>query len=432
MALRSRVLAAIQSLYSSPSPATGYMFASGTGKMIGDGFGNGAEDWQSMGESLNPLSAYSGSNLLRQLYRVQSADWSFNIPRQNVSQFGQFAPIEQIILNAPTVSLNFSYLLANLYNEASGLGFTVTSTGNVTNAPTSAISGILTKITDEKNYFLKVSREGIDSVNDAETNLPDIQTFGIGNGFLSSYSVNLAVGQLPTVTVGIDALNIAVANGVTGQSPAVNPSNGVRSSRRFRIPTATESAGAGINDYDISALRPGDVVLSIAKRTAAATEPYATLGYDVFGADISGAATTNIITNARVQNCNISFNLSRTSIEKLGSKFAVSKELVFPVDINASMDVIATDFISGDLSSLIDCDRQYDIHIDLKRPATCGATAQPIVAKYILKGAKVESENSRLTIDGNQTIALAFKTSIGGPNQTAVGLFMSGACVETL
>ncbi len=439
MARRNRILAGIQSLYSSPSPGTGFMAFSGEQVALAGSLNNAGNQWEEYLYSGGADGAgSSGVQGLRQLYRVQSADWDFTIPRQNVPQFGQFAPIDQIILQSPTVTLNFSYLLANFYNEASGLGFTVSHSGtglgtgpvdqNRANnvAPLSAISGILTKVTDEKNYFLKISREGIDSVGDTETTLGNIQTVGIGNGFLSSYGVNLSVGQLPVVTVGVEALNVAVANGMTGQSPAVTPSDGVRVSRLFRIPVATEDPGAGVNDSNISALRPGDVVLSLTKRAAGDTT-YGTLGYDVFGADVSGNVD-NIVTNGRVQNCNISFNLTRDAIEKLGSKFAVSREITFPVEINATMDVIATDFISGDLSALINCDNQYDISVGVKRPATCGSTSQPLIVNYIVKGAKLNSENSRLTIDGNQTISLSFTSQVGGPNQTNIGLYLSGHC----
>lgn len=408
---KSRVLSATESLYSGPSPSTGwhYLFTGIGGTGGGAGLAN------------------SGVSQIHQLYRVQSCDWDFNIPRQNVSQFGEFAPIDQIILQSPTVSLGFTYLLANFYNEASGLGLTVcpSGAGGGATAPVSALSGFLTKVNDERNYWLKISREGIDSVGDTESNT-NVNNIGIGNGFVSSYSANFAVGQLPTVDVKVDALNIVVGTGLYGTVPAIIPSAGTRATTLFTLPTATEDPGAGINDFNISALRPGDITLSINKR--AANESYAQGVYDIFGADLTTGSDT--VMNARIQSANISFSLNRQAIEKLGSKFAVSREVQFPVEVTTTIDAIQTDLLTGDLSALINCDSQYDLGIAIKRPATCGSSSQPIVANYIIKGAKLQSQNSRINVDSNGTVSLNFTSQIGGPNQVSQGLFLSGSCIE--
>ena len=41
--------------------------------------------------------------------RVQNANYSFEITRQDVNQFGNLAAIDRVILDQPTVSLDFSY-----------------------------------------------------------------------------------------------------------------------------------------------------------------------------------------------------------------------------------------------------------------------------------------------------------------------------------
>ena len=80
--------------------------------------------------------SYSGANLtaknangyptgVRNLDRVQSANYSFSISRQDVNQFGELAAIDRIITETPTVSFDTSYVMANLANEHL-LGFEVT------------------------------------------------------------------------------------------------------------------------------------------------------------------------------------------------------------------------------------------------------------------------------------------------------------------
>ena len=46
---------------------------------------------------------------IKQLSRVQSANYSFSIARQDVNQFGNLAAIDQIITESPTVSFDTSY-----------------------------------------------------------------------------------------------------------------------------------------------------------------------------------------------------------------------------------------------------------------------------------------------------------------------------------
>ena len=63
-----------------------------------------------------------------QIKRVQSANYSFDITRQDINQYGSLARIDSVILDPPTVSLDFSYYLTDGANEAA-MGFTVSGQG---------------------------------------------------------------------------------------------------------------------------------------------------------------------------------------------------------------------------------------------------------------------------------------------------------------
>ncbi len=69
-----------------------------------------------------------GVNSIKQLHRVQNANYSFNVARTDINQFGELAAIDRIITDTPTVSLDFSYYLANFANE-DFLGFNIGNTG---------------------------------------------------------------------------------------------------------------------------------------------------------------------------------------------------------------------------------------------------------------------------------------------------------------
>ena len=58
----------------------------------------------------------------RYVQRVQSINYNFTVPRTDVNQYGQLGQIERVIIEVPTVTLDFDYHLAGVTNEKSILG----------------------------------------------------------------------------------------------------------------------------------------------------------------------------------------------------------------------------------------------------------------------------------------------------------------------
>jgi hypothetical protein len=179
---RNKINFAAQGLYVGPSPATGLHFeGTGCGTLSGD----------------------LGETLVKELYRIQGVDYSFNFEKENVAAFGDLAPIDYAATTAPTVNLNFNYLVSNFINEKN-IGFTISS-GQLVNA----LSGII-QTEEDRNYFLAIHGvDGEDLHNNPNYNYnSNGNIIGFGNGVINNYSFNVAVGQFPTVSVGVEALNI--------------------------------------------------------------------------------------------------------------------------------------------------------------------------------------------------------------------------------
>ena len=363
-----------------------------------------------------PIAAdHDRSNVL-QLQRVQSANYSFNLERQDVNQFGELASIDRVILSAPTVSLDFSYLVANLHNE-SGLGFTTLDLSN--SDYISCISGILNKTSDEKNYFIKTVKEGADALSiDSH---PDSDTFdegaagelvqstiGIGNGFITSYTAEGSVGNFPTATVNVEALNMVINSGASGfKVPSVNPSDGAAiTAYDVNLPTQVSTPATDTT----SVLRPGQVTVSIVDNGQA----FAGTAFDEMGV---------LVSDAKIQSYNISFDLGRTPLEKLGSKFAFAREIDFPVTITASIEANVGELTTGNLAEMISTDQNYDLFVRLKDPANTD-----INVDYHIKKAKLDSEEFSSAIGDNKSVTLNFSAQVGGPSQNDIGFFMSGVC----
>ena len=178
------------------------------------------------------------------------------------------------------------------------------------------------------------------------------------------------------------------------------------------MPAATSNiSGLTTGVANISTLRPGDISFSITKSDGTA--------YDALGAKIEA-------TDAKLQSYTLSFDIGRTPIEKLGSKFAFTREIDFPVNISLSVDAIVDNVRTGSLINILDCDEEYNVEITLKNPDNCAGDGNIEVCKYIMRNLSLDSQSYSSSIGDNKTVSLDFTSQLSGPNQTGVGLFMSG------
>jgi hypothetical protein len=226
---------------------------------------------------------------------------------------------------------------------------------------------------------------------------------------------------------------------ISGSNPSVVPSLGVQPTwpptsggTVLSAPAGTESPVAPIvlpvpttnlNTSDvnvtgaISTLRPGDITLTLRQ------SPFA----DDTASDIPGAS----ITNAHIQSYTISFDLGRTPIQKLGSRFAFARPVDFPVTASFSFDAILSDLTTGNIGDIIDCDTNYDARVALKSTPDCNdPTVKNQVMVYDLKKIKMDSQSFSSSIGDNKTVTFDFTCQVGGPEQTDVGIFMSGYSTE--
>ena len=292
--------------------------------------------------------------------------------------------------------------------------------------------------TDLMTYLIQTYAEGDDAVG--STAGPK-SVISIGNGFLSSYSANGSVGDFVTADVSIEALNMQFEQATTNiiQDPTINEENGklqygitgalgsgqgAGGAGRINMPEAVNghsaTAGAfGVSDHTNTpkALRHGDVKLVLADRA---------LGHQLNGAEVNA------------QNFTFSFDLSRTNLERLGSRFAYAKEIDFP--LSASCDF---NFIVGDISGAADTanssqaegveaflnqgyDTSANLFVNCHGPST-GAYGTDNNANldgigFGLLGGKLDSQGYSSSIGDNKTMDVSFSAQIAGPQDTNNGV----------
>ena len=422
---RNRVIYQSQALFIAPSS---------TGVQVSGVNAAGTNLTASPFTPVNTGSFISGISTLKKMDRIQNCNFNFTINRQDINEFGKLARIDSIVMEAPTVGLDFSYYVTDGYNERL-MGFNITGVTdtNIVNGA-QAISGLLSDL-QGNNYYILTVDEGEDVVGG--TLSPNSTIVGIGNGFISEYSFEASVGAIPTASVTVEAFNIksdssetitgvSTANvpagsvvganitSITGSSPAIDlfatPATkftSIGSAYKLDYSRAFSGAiggGAGVNFTgfttgvsSVSALRPGDIVLSLG----------------------NSVGLTNL-SDAHIQSFNFTLPLSRTILQRLGNTFGFARVVNVPINMDVSISAIVSELKNQNLFDALTSGTQ-NLTITLKDSSSNNKIS------YEIRGALLSSETYSENLGDNQTVDLTYSVQIGGANDTTAGLFMSGS-----
>lgn len=435
---KNRIIYQSQALFVSPS-ATGV-------QVSGQGVATGPSAYPYTPNSTGELG--SGISTLKKLDRIQSCNFNFTINRQDINEFGKLARLDALVVETPTVGLDFSYYITDGYNERL-LGFNITGTkpGGATIdtniiANASATSGLLAD-TQGNNYYILTVDEGEDVVGGTLT--PTSNIVGIGNGFITEYSFEAAVGGLPTATVTVEAFNIkadasqapitvAPASGpginnlmgativtITGNSPAIDllaqPASKVTNvgsaykldySRHFTGSIFANTPGVNFTGYttgssSVTALRPGDLILTL---------------------PTSDGVTK--LSDAHIQSFSFTLPLTRTILQRLGNTFGFARVVDVPINFDVTMNAIVSELQDKNLFDLLGAPEKRDFTIKLR-----DSNGSEKIA-YTIKGAILQTETFSENLGDNQTVDLTYTVQVGGANDTDNGLFMSGSYYNSL
>jgi hypothetical protein len=376
--------------------------------------------------------AKAHGTIIKQLKRIQTANYGFTINREDVNQFGHLARLDSIVIEAPTVNLDFSYYLLDGYNER--------HLEYITNGITNTLSGGFSPELYQagSNFFILTMPEAGDAVNgDINSNKAGNENrksvISLGNGYITDYSVDISVGSIPTASVTVEGMNIKTDIGETGNDlPAIRMAGGSLMSDAWsgdsegvRYPKVGGCTGlyslppaeSGYNGCgDVAALRPGDVVLDL--------QDGGVLSKQVSGSNVSSPT----IGSAHVQSVSISVPQSRSTLQRLGSTFGFSKTLDVPINITMSVSATLSDLKEGNMADLLcGCDK-INASVTMFDPECVGCLTkdEAVAMRFTLKGARLESESFTSTIGDNKSVDLTFVAQIAGADDPDNGLFISG------
>ena len=163
-------------------------------------------------------------------------------------------------------------------------------------------------------------------------------------------------------------------------------------------------------------MRPGDIVLSLPNHSAANEATFVNV------ADLG----TNAI---NIQSFGFSVPLARTTLSRLGAMFGYNRVVNVPLNMDLTINALVNELAPNkDLFDVL-CGNQTTKQFTITLNECSNNGLDPATAKiaYNFRGAILTSENHTQDIGGNETVDLTYSIQIGGSNDNANGLFMSGS-----
>ena len=327
--------------------------------------------------------------------RVQSCNYNFSVARQDINQFGELAAIDRLILQEPTVSVDMSYYFEPTGFNERHLGLRTNAVTGTSTTSDHMLDAIISSGAnfDQKNIYVLVSDPGIDANDSTRMDATVVDgIIGIGNAFLTSWSLEASVGAIPTVTCALEAQNIVFSTGNYNiGNPAVDDGN----DRTTVVVTLPDGAGLFDSGAEVSAVRPGDITL--------------TLGTD----NLDNSPMFGVLeSDLKVQSASVAMTIGREPIRKLGKAFAFAREITFPINCTLSVQAIVGNTFANKLFTLMTTNGDATkFYCELKLVGYQGSNTH--TSYIMLKGAKLDSQAFTSSIGPNQTVTIELSAQIG-------------------
>ena len=199
----------------------------------------------------------------------------------------------EVLMVSPsaTGNQNFSYYLTDGKNEHL-LGFDSSDASSFLHPD--FISDI-----DGRNFYVYTAPEG----RDADATIAKIEAqssdeksvIAIGNGYVTSYSVNASVGAMATASVSVAGANIQADTNTAGANPGINPTDGTKYTNEYDIPNEYLVTGDGP-----TCLLPGDIEVDLDD-----------------GSLLSTVTDVNSATASHIQSVSIDIPLGRSTLNRV-------------------------------------------------------------------------------------------------------------------
>lgn len=239
---------------------------------------------------------------------------------------------------------------------------------------------------------------------------------GFGNVYVTDYTVNFSVGELPTASISIEGSNangVLVSGGegavkVEATSPEVSLEDGTASTDKVQLNTfqkyrKTEAPA-------ISALRPGDINVKIVEAGTDTEQKKTLIDFSQIGS-----------TGSYIQSVSISVPLAREGLQRLGTKYFYARVVTFPLTATVSISALVNGVNSNvSIADILSTNPKVDVIVSIKNPND----DSKIALEYRIKNCTIDEQPINASIGSNTTADLTLSTQIGSKTDTDNGVFV--------
>jgi hypothetical protein len=254
------------------------------------------------------------------------------------------------------------------------------------------VDGAAKNLNDVKNYYFVSTADNSDFNSFTAGNL---NTFAIGNTFLTSYSVRASVGDFVRASFTSEGLNaISYTGTCTGLlSPALN-ANGSQYGNLFSV-----LSGSSFNS-GLSPLTKSDIFMEIP------------IDFGL-GVEMSGSNA------CALQDFSLNLSFPKEDIYRLGSAIPTFN-LQTPILVDLDATAILTKWQADVL--LQNCETKKDITIFIKKPCT-----NLLAIQYELKGMSLQRQEVVENLFDQSTISVSWRGYITNVNSETSNFFVRGS-----
>jgi hypothetical protein len=229
---------------------------------------------------------------------VQSFNYDFTLPYENVTEYGNLGVKDTIINGQPDINFTLNYILNNIDNESKiGFGTSTATMDNILN----------------DNFILNftgfIGKEGLDLT---DSNIEGAMIFK--SGYLTNYSLKGAVGDLVTADVGFTFNDLVFQQTTTPVYTNLVPTG-------FSQSQTCEANDLSLNINSIGLLT-GDF---------------------------------------KIQNFTLNLNINRSPEIYYGKEFAEYRYINYPINIDLESEVIIGDLQNDTLSQIVNNQRKLNL-----------------------------------------------------------------------
>jgi hypothetical protein len=135
--------------------------------------------------------------------------------------------------------------------------------------------------------------------------------------------------------------------------------------------------------------------------------------------------TDHTVKSCHVQSFSIDLPMGRTPLQRLGTPYAYTRPLDFPLVVNISVSAIVSDLKKGNIADHLFNFENHDLHFILREPQIGGTG--PVAMAFYVRGAQIEGESFSSSIGDNKSVDITFTCQVGGPEDTSKGLMVAGS-----